>query len=560
MNSFSLSKLNTILENLKYNPSEKFESESIEFKGYRNLNALKEKVPEIVLELVSFANKHGGLIIIGVVDSSSVKNEDWPSQLEGIDCIDTDELQKKICGKLRPAIDLTVTNYEFEEKNYIVIEISHRVDTLVSTSNSKYYIRRGRDSVPMEPLQVENAVKNLQQYDWSQDIIEVENIDDCLDHDSLDSALEEYINIREFNRKPSMGTFLESIGVTINSKLTKGGLLFLGNDQSIIKYIGKIEYRVSKKEKGGKLPINEVWNGSLWKAIEKVRILFDKIIQYKSFTHNNRTFTYPTMDKIAFDEAFINSLVHRDYISGDTVSIDFTQTNLIISNPGSFFGGIDPENIFIHQPKHRNKSLSSIFLNFKLMDKAGQGVRRMMINSLKYGRKQPLFVNKSNTIEVVFELDSINKDLFAATSSFTNYDVVELIIIDELQRNLKVNIAKLFKQLKPIYHDPWIEIKHAIQSISYIDIKGDPSGIYLEKKDKLNFFQKLFKKKKKEENFYIKIFEYLMKNDTATVEDLKSITNILNDTLLKKTLDEIKFIDKSSNQIYSLKSSFKSKN
>ena len=489
--------IDQLLKNLRSCSSEELESEQIEFKGYRDTKSFWNNISEIAKELTAFANKRGGCLIVGVKDSSDIENQDWPSQLVGIEKIDELEIKKRLRDKLRPHVELNIMNHEYEGKNYIIIKISDQVDTLVGTSGAKYYIRDGRESRPMEPLEIQNTVKSLRKYDWSQDIIEVSDVDGCLDSDVIDSAIEEFGNLREYGSNPPVKIFLESIGATINGKLTKGGLLFLGTQESIEKYIGRIEYRVSKKERGGCLPINEVWIGSLWGAIEKTLSIFDEIIKYTEFTYDGKKFAFPTMDKIAFNEAFINALVHRDYTSDGMVNVDFTENRVTISNPGSFYGGVSTDNIFLHQPRHRNKALSSIFMNFKLMDRAGQGTKRMTVNSLKYGRKKPVFLNKNNSVEVIFESNSINKDLFVKTAEFNNYDVAEFTIINNLLKISKVDLKTIYDELKSISNTPWLEIKDAIDRIDYIDIEGDNNGAYLKVKDKPGLLKRIFRPKKK---------------------------------------------------------------
>jgi predicted HTH transcriptional regulator len=544
MKCYDASSLNNILECIKNNPSEKYESEYVEFKNYRNPKAMFAASSEISKELIAFANKFGGCVVIGVVDSNDVKAKNWPAQLDGIDYVDELEIAKRISGKLKPAVELRVTNHNFEDKNYIVIEIDHRADTLVTSSKSAYYIRDGRDSRPMEGQEVIDAVKSLRRYDWSQDIIDVPNIYSCIDLELLESAIDEYTDVREFSRRPSHETFLESIGVTINGSLTKGGLLFLGTKEAIQKNIGRLEYRISKRVSGGHLPVNEIWSGSLWESVIKSRTLFDKIVEYKSFKDAGKDFTFPTIDKTAFEEAFINALVHRDYTEDGMITVDFSDQQVVVSSPGTFVGGISVQNIFHHQPRHRNKALSAIFMSLNLMDRAGMGTRRMTINSLKYGRKKPIFSDQNSSIQVVLETNSINEDIFRRTSPYDNYDVSELLIISGLSKSTTVSAGIIYEEIKEFSSTPRTDFCRAIDKLKDLSLVGNESGIELQIKSEPSFWQKfnLFSSRNNELDLYSKIFMHLMRNESSTLKELSKVMSFKSKKEAQKTLSAIKFV------------------
>jgi ATP-dependent DNA helicase RecG len=137
-----------LLVHLMDTPSEDLESETIEFKGYRTESSL-HNAKDLPEEISALANRSGGLILIGVQDSSNVRPGDWKAQLTGIEGTDNLAIRERLAGKVQPHVDLRVRSIEFDGKHYVAIGVPHRSDTLVSTRSGKVYTRDGRSSRPM---------------------------------------------------------------------------------------------------------------------------------------------------------------------------------------------------------------------------------------------------------------------------------------------------------------------------------------------------------------------------------------------------------------------------
>ncbi|MBK9557486.1 MAG: ATP-binding protein [Bacteroidetes bacterium] len=122
--------LNQLFQKLKTTPTEDFESEYLEFKNYRDANSFYNS-KELCDEISALANKSGGIIIIGVKDSSEIKNNQYSEQLNGFEIIDLDIAKERINGKLKPKIDVQPYYFEFESKNYLIISVPNIKYSLV---------------------------------------------------------------------------------------------------------------------------------------------------------------------------------------------------------------------------------------------------------------------------------------------------------------------------------------------------------------------------------------------------------------------------------------------
>lgn len=547
---FNLEEVNELLFSLKDNPSESYESETVEFKGYRNKKAFFHKSREVVSELTAFANKSGGLLIVGVMDSANVKDMDWQSQLMGFDEVDCLEVSKRIRGHLNPMIPVDVMNHSFEERNYLLIQVKKYSNGLVMTVGGKCFMRSGRDSNPMNPKEVENKVKYSNGYDWTSDIVDID-VEDALDDIQIEEVMTEYKSLKKLGESAIPQThFLEKIGITAGGLLTRGGLLFLGKSQYIKEHVGNIEYRFSKREGGGALPINEVWSGSVWAAITRMDTLLNQVIAYDQFIFDDKTYTFPNICRKSFEEAFINSLIHRDYNLEGLTTVEVSENSVTFVNPGEFYGGVTSSNIFTHPPRHRNPALASILINVELAERAGMGTRRMNIESLRLGRKKPRIYSINSCVTNCLELGEVKEGVFVVASPFEGYDVAELFLINILYGKGHEEISSVLQKISEVVADPWREVKLALGRISCLSLVGNKNGVFMVVNDSHKEALKAFRKLRiySSSDAYVSIYNYLQDNIEATASELHEVLELESLAKTQRLLREAKFIEKIQNE------------
>ncbi len=544
-NLFSQNPVKEVLEKLKGAASASIESDSLEFKEYTNERAL-HNAKDLAQEISALANKDGGRIIIGVRDSSNITGNNWSSQLVGFEHIDLITAKDRITGKLKPKIDIHMEQIAFEGKVFIVINVPHRKDTLVTTSSGKVYIRDGRSSRPMPPREIESAVKSLQTYDWSAEVLPDFIPLESIDLKTLQDALNTYRRLRsEKDLSPTISTlnFLEAIGVTKNGIITKGGLLFLGKEDIIRKALGEIEYRFSWKTRSGSLKINNIWTGCIWSALQRAKMHFKKCNRTWDIEYEGKYYKAQLLDEVAFHEAYLNALVHRDYSSDGMVSVNFTGSKLVITSPGSFYGGVTADNIALHEPRHRNKELARILMLFQLVDRAGMGVLRMGIRSLMYGRSFPRFRETIDSVEVTMDAEYLRAPIFVITVDNTdNFGIPELLILNSVFEVGFITVNKIQKQLSKVANDPWQATLDAVKRLGdYVELCGSRSGVYIRVNKDYKDFMKVGKtlKVSPASEKYVQLYCYLKKHETASNEDLTGLLNYSyssqTSTFLKRT-------------------------
>jgi len=534
-----------ILTNCKSTPSEHLENTEVEFKEYRDIRSLNN-AKDLAEEASALANFRGGIIIIGVKDSSNVNNKDWSSQLVGFAKGDVLEIENRLKGKLKPSIEICAEYLDFEGDSYLVIHVPHRRDSLITTASGKVCIRDGRSSRPMEADEIKQAVNNLQNYDWSADLLDLD-ISDCLDIDALDESYKDYCIRKNYTAEsqPETSAFLEAIGATSNGSLTKAGLLFLGKSDVIKQWLGSYEYRFSCKTRSGKLILNEVWEECIWRSVKLAKQYFNICNTKNEIKFKSKSYEVPVLDDVAFHEAFVNAVVHRDYSMEGMISIDFDLARMTITNPGSFYGGVTSENIAIHQPRHRNKALAKLMMQFQLVDRAGMGVKRMGLGSLIYGREFPGFEESFNSIEVSMQAKSLLPGIFVLVQDDPDtYGLIDLILINSLYRKGVISVNEAQRRIRYLAKNSWAALKESVSRIGQIEFCGTKEGVYIRINPKWNEFfevRKTFAITKTSMK-HVRLYDYLLEFGEASNEDITNLLKHKNSAHTSSFLRDAKYV------------------
>jgi len=384
-----------------------------------------------------------------------------------------------------------------------------------------------------------------------------------LNEEALFEAKKDFANRRNID----FGTlddlpFLESIGATKHGILNFSGLLFLGKISAIEKYLGNYEYRFSWRTNSGILKVNDVWNDCIWNSIKRVKKHFSNFNEVLDFEYNEKMYHLTLLDDQAFHEAFLNAVVHRDYSMDGMISINYKGDELIITNPGLFYGGVNEENISYHEPRHRNKVLAKLLMTYQLVDRAGMGVLRISLNSLKYGREFPVWKQNLSNIEVRMPSEYIKPAIFVLTQEYLkNCSLTDLLLINKLFEIGYVNVFELEKELKKMYKNPWNEIEKTLnkpEHVHYFELKGNNKGIFITTTDLSSIYLQVAKKFKEASNNekHIRLFKYLKKHKAANNEVVMNLLKFSRSSVTSNFLAKLDYVrntGKSRSSLWSLK-------
>jgi ATP-dependent DNA helicase RecG len=148
-------------------------------------------------------------------------------------------------------------------------------------------------------------------------------------------------------------------------------------------------------------------------------------------------------------EAFVNSLVHRDYTRLGAVHVRLENDGLTISNPGGFVEGVNLGNLLVSEPRPRNPLLADIVKRIGLAERTGRGIDLIYEGLLRFGRPA-LDYSRSDAVSVILRMSNA-----AADKDFLRLILQEeeklgrtlpldcLIILSRLRKERRMNTAAL---------------------------------------------------------------------------------------------------------------------
>ncbi len=361
------------------------ETSRVEFKSWIECDGFKEIKALAIKSAVALANAYGGVCLLGVEDDGTITGHDGKHTCQ--------DLMENIYQGTRPALFTDVTSVDTSDGAVFVISVNQS-PTPIATADGKYHRRLGNKSVPYYPgsgsyFPTDNA-------DLSAKIVEGANKSDI---DLLEVyKLKEKLRVRD---RSSALPDMDDINFLLNLhliqldgddvRLTFAGMLFVGKEESIRKFIPQAEVIYLHYSSGDQTEYDN--RQDMMKPIITVLdTLADRIKAFNHITNIQvglfRLEVYDFAENV-FQEALLNALTHRSYESQAPVYVKHYPDKIIIENPGGFPEDVTVDNILTHQSTPRNKLIALTLQLLKYVQRSGQGVDIMYRSMLVDGKPYP---------------------------------------------------------------------------------------------------------------------------------------------------------------------------
>ncbi len=432
----------------------KKESEKIEFK--ESFSDTKR----IIETIVAFANTKGGIIYVGIDDYGKIKGVNLGKNT-------LNNLLHHVKRQVEPPVYPQFK--ELKENKKTIVKIIVKESDLKPHFYNGIALKRVNDmNVKMSAKELEELfIKKTSKKDFDTELIDasIEEIDESTVLKFIE-RVKTYRNIKFENLRH----FLESLGLLINGRLTKGAIILFGKNPQ--KYFPHFTFMCNVYKESNIINFKS-FEGNLFQQIEDVYefVLFHLPvrIQIEGLTRKET----PLIPAGVIREAIINSLVHRDYRISSPNYLEIYPTKIIITNPGSLEPPLSVNDLYkVHSSVLRNKFIAKVAFIAKYIEQWGYGTRKMAKEMLLNNLPLPKFIVDKYFFKVILSTEKDKKEemLISALNLIKKYKEISSF---ELAKNLKVSDREARRILSFLIDLSLVEKKGSTKGARYVIIPAD---------------------------------------------------------------------------------------
>jgi len=374
------------------------ESLTVEFKG-------ESKAPlndrDLVEAVVCLANAQGGHLLVGVEDGGEVTGA---RPRHGAGTVPA-RVASLVRGRTVPALEVRAELLPAGEQTVLVLAVP--ASRIVVTTADSTCVRRvlgahGPQCLPYFPHEQgtrampvgaeDFSAHPCAQVDWSAlDPLQFERARRLIGALRGDTSL---LALSDQEMAKAM-----RLAVTASGRLvpTVAGLLLLGREAALADHLPTHQAAFQVLAADADVKVNDFFRQPLLALAELFEARFDSRVEEKEVQVGLIRLPIPDYSHVAFREALLNALFHRDYRRLGTVHVQWFPDRIEFSNPGGFPEGVTPQNILVHEPLPRNQRLYEAAKRIGLVEQTGRGVDKVYLGQLRYGRPAPDYSRSDNT-------------------------------------------------------------------------------------------------------------------------------------------------------------------
>jgi ATP-dependent DNA helicase RecG len=406
------------------------ESQNIEFKQIWKDEYLKT--------ISAFANSGGGKLYVGVDDDGNII---------GID--NAKKLLEDIPNKVRDILGIMVdVNFMLDEdKEYLEI-ITDKYPYPISYKGS-YYYRSGSSTQELKGAALDKFLLSRQGKKWDGVPVPYFGFDD-LDPFAFKLFRQKASKKKRIDAellKESDEVLVDKLHLKEGAYLKRAATLLFAKDPQ--KYVTGSTIKIGYFKSNSDLVYQDVIEGNLFEQVDKaMELIFTKYLKaIISYEGVQRVESFP-ISELAFREALINAVVHKDYSSQQTIQISVYDDKLLMWNAGDLppHWTIDTL-IQKHNSEPHNPAIAAPFFLAGYIESWGRGIEKIVDESQKFNGITPQF-RWLNGLWVEFYFDT-NKSLPNRLGEKLGEKLGETQknIIKLMQGNQKIAITVLASEL-----------------------------------------------------------------------------------------------------------------
>ena len=348
---------------------------------------------EYLAWICGFANAQGGMLIIG-------KNDD--GKVVGLQ--NSAKLMEDLPNKIRDAMGIIVDIILKEENGREYIEINVPTYPIAIACKGAYYYRSGSTNQMLTGSELERFILRRRGRTWDAapvPYIDVKDLKDSAFKLFRENAVKKK-RLDESILHESNSSIVDKLHLKEGTFLTTAALLLFHEEPE--KWVTGAYVKVGYFETDAELIYQDEVHGPLLEQAEGVvDLVYHKYLKAKiSYEGLVRVEKYPYPVE-ALREAILNSIVHKDYSTGNPIQISVYDDKLYIANDGRLPEPWTVENLFQkHSSRPHNPNIAYVFYLAGFIEAWGRGIEKICEACRKDDVSIPEYKISSSDIMVKF--------------------------------------------------------------------------------------------------------------------------------------------------------------
>lgn len=336
------------------------------------------------------------------------------------------------------------------EKRVVMFKIPAAAIAIPTGWKNRYYGRDGESLVDLSQEKIDR-IRGERRNDWSREIVDNATFSH-LDSKAVALARKNYRERLSAANNPAavqeLDTytdlqFLSKLKLIRDGKITKAAFVLLGNSDydDLLEFAPLIMWRLYDSR--GNTIDHSIFEIPFIMSVDKV---YGKVrnLTYRYLPNQMTLFPTETQqyDPWLLRELLNNCIAHQDYSAGRRIYIDEFEDHIRISNAGNFLpGDIKPvlEPAYA-PPYYRNPLLSQAMVNFKMIDTAAMGIRRVFsIQKEKLFPMPDYNLSKIDQVEVTVYGKVLNESYTKVLFKNPEMELETVYLLDKIQKGERIS-------------------------------------------------------------------------------------------------------------------------
>lgn len=355
--------------------------------------------------VVALCNEEGGRLVLGMEDNYPHKVVGTSQNFKSIGILESNIFRDV---HIRPMV---YELYDENNRRVLVIEVPPRPYGHIFKFEDVPLMRVGEELLPMSDQKYISIIHE-QEPDFSMQVCPDASIED-LDKEAIHRMKQKYAKKQ---RNPSFESLsdaqaLSDLGLILDGKITNAALLLVGRKSFLEKHFPQAKIMLEYRGSESQIPFDNrtEYQGAFYLIIDELWSDINLRNGSVPVREGAYIFDIPYFNEEVIREALNNAIAHRDYRRTSEIVIKQYPQRLTIINAGGFPSGVTLENLLTVPSTPRNRLLADVLSKTGIVERSGQGVDKIFMNTLSEGKPAPDYSN-SDLFKVELSLSATIED------------------------------------------------------------------------------------------------------------------------------------------------------